>query len=729
MRRSRGQGSPLARAGTSPAPRPDRTRSAVDALPCVTRCGRVALADSRFPWLRSRPAILSLYLMEGAAPSVRYDVALSFAGEQREYVEHVARCLRRQGLSVFYDKDEAVELWGKNLTEHLLWVYRDGSRRTVVFISKEYAQKAWTRLERRAAQERAFRERTEYILPVRFDDTPVPELFETVAYLDARTISPQRLCTRILQKLGAVPARRIKRGAAGDRQARRSDAASPRSPGSSGRATTSASAPPPLPDRIAEIHAHDYNLIVARLGVVGLPDHMSDIINHQQVQRLRFPKYDYLDLIYPSSASTWLDLSIRTYAIARQMIAKLWDAGELRDPDVARASIVAALLGNAAAYPLHQVFSEFAAAQEMKRYPYVDVAPPWNARLLSAVVSPPAGDVFASVVNYKLKVERSPAVRETLADVVGRSYGGLLPLIHEITGELQPTGDTARIGWAVVNAPLGSRALAAISAEQSLIAAAGGATPSMERVIESLSIARDESGNVTVRTEPALHRDLQLASSVVNRARIHSSYRAVCAMHAFVIADLIRSDKFSFPRYFGETLFASHWDATAMLHRWYSEVHGTTVASPLSALASRKGRNYKSVFQIRASSAEEASRLHRLSSLGPLARLDLAERIRVSFSRAFPWSNVRYGDIVVDVTPPPSRDLLPTLNGALSDRDVDGAPSEVLAELSRAAHAFRVFVRPDVAQGLVSRLTDATDVISAAVEGAGNGVASNDHPS
>lgn len=54
-----------------------------------------------------------------------YDVALSFAGEDREYVDKVAKCLVRMGLSVFYDRYEIVSLWGKDLYEHLTSVYSD----------------------------------------------------------------------------------------------------------------------------------------------------------------------------------------------------------------------------------------------------------------------------------------------------------------------------------------------------------------------------------------------------------------------------------------------------------------------------------------------------------------------------------------------------------------------------------------------------------------------------
>ena len=53
-----------------------------------------------------------------------YDVALSFAGEQRAYVEKVAAALRRRGHRPFYDDYEKASLWGKDLYEHLDCVYQ-----------------------------------------------------------------------------------------------------------------------------------------------------------------------------------------------------------------------------------------------------------------------------------------------------------------------------------------------------------------------------------------------------------------------------------------------------------------------------------------------------------------------------------------------------------------------------------------------------------------------------
>ncbi len=56
-------------------------------------------------------------------PEWRWDVALSFASAQRDYVEQVAQVLTAQGVRCFYDADEQIELWGKYLAEELPNVY------------------------------------------------------------------------------------------------------------------------------------------------------------------------------------------------------------------------------------------------------------------------------------------------------------------------------------------------------------------------------------------------------------------------------------------------------------------------------------------------------------------------------------------------------------------------------------------------------------------------------
>jgi hypothetical protein len=130
-----------------------------------------------------------------------YDVCLSFASEQREYVEAVASRLRRRGIRTFYDNYEAGRLWGKDLYEHLDEVYSRSAAYCVMFISADYARKLWTNHERRSAQARAFVANREYILPARFDDTQIPGLRPTIGYIDLTVVSQEMLVELIVKKV------------------------------------------------------------------------------------------------------------------------------------------------------------------------------------------------------------------------------------------------------------------------------------------------------------------------------------------------------------------------------------------------------------------------------------------------------------------------------------------------------------------------------------------------
>ena len=132
----------------------------------------------------------------------KYDVVLSFAGEDRAYVERVANFLEAEGVVVFYDKFEEANLWGKDLAEHFDSIYRKQGRFCVMFASHHYAEKLWTRHERRSALAKAFESRGEYVLPARFDDTEIPGLRPTIAYQDLKRTTPQELGKLILRKLG-----------------------------------------------------------------------------------------------------------------------------------------------------------------------------------------------------------------------------------------------------------------------------------------------------------------------------------------------------------------------------------------------------------------------------------------------------------------------------------------------------------------------------------------------
>ena len=131
-----------------------------------------------------------------------YDIAISFAGEDRTIAEQIVEALYKEGVKVFYDQYEQANLWGKDLYQHLSEVYSKKAQYCLVLISENYVKKNWTQHELKSAQERAFKENKEYILPVRLDDTEVPGIHSTVGYLNFRGIGIEGIINATLQKLG-----------------------------------------------------------------------------------------------------------------------------------------------------------------------------------------------------------------------------------------------------------------------------------------------------------------------------------------------------------------------------------------------------------------------------------------------------------------------------------------------------------------------------------------------
>lgn len=135
----------------------------------------------------------------------RYDVCLSFAGQQRDYAREVAQLLAAGGIKVFFDEYETVDMWGEDTYTHLDEIYNYRSRFCLLFASADFARKVWPNHERVSAQARAIRSAEAYILPVRFDDTKIPGLRETIGYVDARDTSPAGLVRLLIAKMGHAP--------------------------------------------------------------------------------------------------------------------------------------------------------------------------------------------------------------------------------------------------------------------------------------------------------------------------------------------------------------------------------------------------------------------------------------------------------------------------------------------------------------------------------------------
>lgn len=134
----------------------------------------------------------------------KYDVAISFAGEDRPIAEEIAARLTLRGYRVFYDAYERADLWGKDLYQHLASVYTDQAVFCIVLISRHYSEKLWTKHELRSAQARAFRESREYVLPVKLDDIQLPGVPETIGYVALDQVGYDGLVNLLCEKLDTV---------------------------------------------------------------------------------------------------------------------------------------------------------------------------------------------------------------------------------------------------------------------------------------------------------------------------------------------------------------------------------------------------------------------------------------------------------------------------------------------------------------------------------------------
>lgn len=133
-----------------------------------------------------------------------YNIALSFAGEDREYVEKIAYGLKECGVNVFYDKFKTVELWGKDLYQYLNNIYKNEADYCIIFISESYKKKAWTQHELASAQSRAFLDDKEYILPIYIDMVAIPGINETTGHIKKDEHTIPQIIDLILEKLDFI---------------------------------------------------------------------------------------------------------------------------------------------------------------------------------------------------------------------------------------------------------------------------------------------------------------------------------------------------------------------------------------------------------------------------------------------------------------------------------------------------------------------------------------------
>ena len=132
----------------------------------------------------------------------KYDLAISFASEQRALAAHFATKLDASGYSIFYDEFHQAELWGQDLSVILGKIYSEEARYCLILLSKEYLEKPWTNHERRFAISQFIKDRSDYVLCLKIDDVDLPGFPSVMAYVTFGDNDEDEVYKRLLQKLG-----------------------------------------------------------------------------------------------------------------------------------------------------------------------------------------------------------------------------------------------------------------------------------------------------------------------------------------------------------------------------------------------------------------------------------------------------------------------------------------------------------------------------------------------
>lgn len=132
-----------------------------------------------------------------------FEVALSFPGEHRGYVEEVAEELTKElgADACFYDQYYESQLGQPGLDVLLQGIYGERSGLVVAFVCREYDEKDWCGIEWQKIKERRVGGDEREIMYVRVDEGEVAGMTNLDGYVDARARAPQELARLVVERV------------------------------------------------------------------------------------------------------------------------------------------------------------------------------------------------------------------------------------------------------------------------------------------------------------------------------------------------------------------------------------------------------------------------------------------------------------------------------------------------------------------------------------------------
>ena len=110
-----------------------------------------------------------------------FDIAVSYASEQREYIEKFVNFMEKKKLKVYFDRNEQAHMVGKLLHEELVRIYSQENLIRVIFLSNEYIKKPYTKLEAETILAENVHDKNKMFI-FKFDDITYPGLNRNMLY-------------------------------------------------------------------------------------------------------------------------------------------------------------------------------------------------------------------------------------------------------------------------------------------------------------------------------------------------------------------------------------------------------------------------------------------------------------------------------------------------------------------------------------------------------------------
>lgn len=128
-----------------------------------------------------------------------YDIALSYASEQKQMVSRVAAILETEGLKVFFAPDRQGQFAADNMISRFYQIFRYQSRYTAAFVTEDYLRKEYTMFEAESAQLSDRYGRKNHLIPICFGEATLPGLDSDICRIRGDGMREARLAEQILQ--------------------------------------------------------------------------------------------------------------------------------------------------------------------------------------------------------------------------------------------------------------------------------------------------------------------------------------------------------------------------------------------------------------------------------------------------------------------------------------------------------------------------------------------------